>query len=147
MIWATVSSWPFFCWLYSASPSLAAKNIINLISVLTIWCCPCVEFSCTVGRVCFLWPVHSLGKTISLWPALFCTPRSNSPGTPGMSWLPTFAFQFPIIVRECLTGGFLRVVSHKFCVPYQFLFWEWVELHAALRTETMRNSICLDSFQ
>ena len=29
-----------FCWLYRASPSLAAKNIINLILVLTIWWCP-----------------------------------------------------------------------------------------------------------
>ena len=28
MIWATVSSWSCFCWLYIASPSLAAKNII-----------------------------------------------------------------------------------------------------------------------
>ena len=28
-----------------AFPSLAAKNIINLISVLTIWWCPCVESS------------------------------------------------------------------------------------------------------
>ena len=45
MIWATVSSWSCFCWLYGASPPLAAKNIINLISVLTIWWCPCVEFS------------------------------------------------------------------------------------------------------
>ena len=45
MIWATVSSWSCFCWLYRASPSLAAKNIINQISVLTIWWCPCVEFS------------------------------------------------------------------------------------------------------
>ena len=40
MIWATVSSWSCFCWLYRASPSLAAKNIINLILVLTIWWCP-----------------------------------------------------------------------------------------------------------
>ena len=39
MVWATVSSWSCFCWLYRASPSLAAKNIINLISVLTIWWC------------------------------------------------------------------------------------------------------------
>ena len=39
MIWATVSSWSCFCWLYRASPSLAAKNIINLILVLTIWWC------------------------------------------------------------------------------------------------------------
>ena len=45
MIWATVCSWSCFCWLYRASPSLAAKNIINLISVLTIWWCPCVESS------------------------------------------------------------------------------------------------------
>ena len=45
MIWATVSSWSCFCWLYRASPSSAAKNIINLISVLTIWWCPCVESS------------------------------------------------------------------------------------------------------
>ena len=45
MIWATVSSWSYFCWLYRASPSLAAKNIINLILVLTVWWCPCVESS------------------------------------------------------------------------------------------------------
>ena len=37
MVWATVSSWSYFCWLYRASSSLAANNIINLISVLTIW--------------------------------------------------------------------------------------------------------------
>ena len=45
MIWATVSSQSSFCWLYRTSPSLAEKNIINLISVLTIWWCPCVESS------------------------------------------------------------------------------------------------------
>ena len=30
---------------YRASPSLAAKNVINLISVLTILWCPCIELS------------------------------------------------------------------------------------------------------
>ena len=45
IIWATVSSRSCFCWLYRASPSLAANNIINLISVLTIWWCPCIESS------------------------------------------------------------------------------------------------------
>ena len=45
MIWATVSSQSCFCWLYRASPSLAAKHIINLISALAIWWCPCVESS------------------------------------------------------------------------------------------------------
>ena len=45
MIWATVSSWSCFCWLYRASPSLAAKNILSLILVLAIWWCLCVESS------------------------------------------------------------------------------------------------------
>ena len=45
MIWATVSSRSCFCWLYRTSPFLAAKHIINLISVLTIWWCPCIESS------------------------------------------------------------------------------------------------------
>ena len=45
MIWATVSSQSCFRWLYRASPSSAAKNIFNLISVITIWWCPCVESS------------------------------------------------------------------------------------------------------
>ena len=45
MIWATVSFQSCFCWLYRTSPSLATKNIINLILVLTIWWCLCVELS------------------------------------------------------------------------------------------------------
>ena len=45
MVYATVSSRSCFCWLYRASPSLAAKNIINLTLVLTIWWCPCVKSS------------------------------------------------------------------------------------------------------
>ena len=62
MIWATVSSWSCFCWPFRASPSLAAKNIINLISVSTIWWCPCV---CPhIGIGCLLWPVCFLGKTL-----------------------------------------------------------------------------------
>ena len=43
MIWATVSSRSCFCWAYTASPSLAAKNIINLILLLSIWWCLCVD--------------------------------------------------------------------------------------------------------
>ena len=42
-----------------ASSSSAAMNIMDLISVLTIWWCPCV-----VGRGYLLWPVRSLGKTL-----------------------------------------------------------------------------------
>ena len=54
MIWATVSSQSCFCWLYTASPSLAAGNIINLILLLTIWWCPYVESSLELEEgVCY----------------------------------------------------------------------------------------------
>jgi len=55
MIWAIVSSQSYFCWLYRASLSLVAKNIINLISVLTTWWCPCVESSLVLLKegVCY----------------------------------------------------------------------------------------------
>ena len=62
MIWATVSSRSCFCWLYRASPSFAAENIINLILVLTIWWCPCVEESWELKNWCF-WTVV-LEKTL-----------------------------------------------------------------------------------
>ena len=65
MIWATVSSCSCFCWLYRASPSLAAKNIIILIfGVDHLVLSTCRVFSCVVGRGCLLWPVCSLGKTL-----------------------------------------------------------------------------------
>ena len=50
--------------LLTKTPSLAARNIINLILVLTIWWCPCIVFSCVVGRGCLVWPVYSLGKNL-----------------------------------------------------------------------------------
>ena len=37
---------------------IETKNIINLISVLVIWRCPCA------GGRCLLWTVHSFGKTL-----------------------------------------------------------------------------------
>ena len=38
-------------------------------------------------------------NSISLCPASFCIPGPNLPVTPGVSWLPTFAFQSPIMKR------------------------------------------------
>ena len=72
---STVSSQSCFYWLNRASPSFAAKNIINLISVLIIMWCPCVESSTeksyylAIKRM-KLWPPHakvdSLEKTLML---------------------------------------------------------------------------------
>ena len=106
MIWATVSSWSCFCWLYRASPSLAAKNIINLILVLIIWWCPCIESSLVLLEegVCYDQCVL-LGNSISLCPASFHIPRPSLPVTPGVSWLPTFAFQSPIMKRTSLNDA------------------------------------------
>ena len=62
MIWATISSRScFFLTVYSFS--IFGCKEYNLISVLTIWWCPCVE-SCVVGSWCLLWPVCSFGKTL-----------------------------------------------------------------------------------
>ena len=43
-------------------------------------------------------------NSISLCSASFCTPRPNLPVTPGVSSLPTFAFQSPIMKRTSFWG-------------------------------------------
>ena len=89
MIWATVSSRSYFCWVYRASPSLAAKNIITLISVLTVWWCPSIElFLVCWKRVFAMTSAFSWQNSISLCPASFCTPWPNLSVIPGISWLP-----------------------------------------------------------
>ena len=105
IIWTTVSSQSCFFWLYRASPSLAAKNIISLISVLTIWWCPCVELCLVLldegvhYDQCVL-----LVNSVSLCPASFCTPTPNVPVTPRFSWLTTFVFQSPMMKRTSFFG-------------------------------------------
>ena len=64
MVWATVCSRSCFCWLYRASPSLAAKNIISLISVLTFGDVHVLSSLGVIGRGCLLWPVCSLDQTL-----------------------------------------------------------------------------------
>ena len=88
----------FFCWLYRASPSSTGKNIISLISVLTIWWYTHVESSLVLLKGL------ALGKTVRPCPTSFCTPRKNLPVTLGISWLPTFAFQSPVMKRTSLFG-------------------------------------------
>ena len=67
MIWATVGSQSCFCWLYRASSSLAAKNIISLILVLTIWWYPCVESSLVVGRWLWFFHLSCIDVRVGLW--------------------------------------------------------------------------------
>ena len=86
--------------MYRASPSFTAKNMINLILVLTIWWCPCVELSLVCWkRVFAMTSAISWQNSLSLCPASFCTPA--------VSWPPTFAFQSPIVKST----SFLHVSS------------------------------------
>ena len=132
MIWATVHSQSCFCWMYNASPSLAAKNIINMISVLTIWWFPCVESSLVFFEECVCnTSVLSWWNSTSLFSASFCTPRPNLPVTPSVSWFAIFAFQSPITKKT----SFLGVGSGMSCrsqrtVQLQFLqyYWSWDRL-------------------
>ena len=67
-----------FCWLYRASPSSAAKNIINLILIWTIWWCPCIESPLVLlEEGIAMTSAFSWQNSISLCPASFCTPRPN----------------------------------------------------------------------
>ena len=86
-IWAIVSSQSCFRWLNRASPSLATKNIINLISVLTIQWCPCVESSLKLLEEGICYDQYVLFKnSVSLCPASFCIPRPYLPVTSGSSY-------------------------------------------------------------
>ena len=51
----------------------------------------CRVFSCVDGRWCLLWPLHfSWRNSTSLCPATFCTPRTNLPVTPHISYFLLF---------------------------------------------------------
>ena len=50
-------------------------------------------------------------NSIRFCPASFCTSRPNLPVTPGVSWLPTFAFQSPIMKKTSFWG-------HLFCLSH-----------------------------
>ena len=101
MIWATVSSWSCFCWLYRASPSSAAKNIINLISVLTIWWCPCVESSLMLLEEGVSYDQCILLANLYLpLPCFGLYSKARLACYSRCLWLPTFAFQSPMMKSE-----------------------------------------------
>ena len=108
MIWAIVSSQSCFCWLSRASPSSAAKNIINLISVLTIWWWPCIESSLVLleESVCYD-QCGLLTKLCSPLPCFILYSKAKLACYSRFK-LPTFVFQSPVmkeseVAQSCLT--------------------------------------------
>ena len=66
---------------------------------------------CCWKRMFVMTSAFSWQNFISLCPDSFCTPRPNSPVTPGISWHPTFAFQSPLMKRTSFGG----VSSRRSC--------------------------------
>ena len=62
-------------------------------------------------RVFAMSSVFSWQDSLGLCPASFCTPRPNLPVTTDITWLPSFAFQSPVMRRT----SFMGVSSRKSC--------------------------------
>ena len=68
--------------------SISSEGFLpTVVDIMVIW----VKFTHSSA---FSWQ-----NSISLFPASFCIPRPYLPVTPGVSWLPTFVFQSPIMKR------------------------------------------------
>ena len=66
-------------------------------------------------------------NSVSLCPASFRIPRPNFPVTPGVSRLPTFAFQSPIMKRTSFLGVSLKgLVGLHRTVQLQLLQRYWL---------------------
>ena len=59
----------------------------------------CKVASCVVEKGFAMTSAFSWQNSASFYPASFCSLRPNLPVTPGISWLPTLAFQFPVMNR------------------------------------------------
>ena len=140
MIWATVSSQSCLCWLHRASPSLATKNITNLISVLIIWWCPCVESSLVFLEedVCYDQCVL-LAKTLLAFSLLHFVQQGETclllQVFLDFLLLHSYALwwkghRFLVLVLECLVGHHrtveLQLLWHSWLGNRLGLLWYWM---------------------
>ena len=65
-------------------------------------------------------------NSISLCPASFRIPRPNLPVTAGVSWLPSFAFQSPIVKRTSFLGVLKVLVGLHRTIQLQLLQCCWL---------------------
>ena len=98
----------------------------------------CRVFSCVLEEGIAMTSVFSWQNSFNLCPGSFCTPRPYLPLTSGVSWLPTFAFQSPIMKRTCFGGvvlegliGLHRTIQLQLLQPYWLrhrlgLLWYWM---------------------
>ena len=78
---------------------LSKFHIYVLVYCIGIFLSGLLHFVCFWKRVFAMTIVFSWQNSISFCPASFCTLRPSLPVTPGVSQLPTFSFQPPIMKR------------------------------------------------
>ena len=128
MIWATVSS----RFVFADCVDLLRLCLKRILSIwFQYWSSGDVHMwsvlSCCWNRMLAMTSVFSWQSYLSLFPASFCTPRPNFPVTPGISWLPPFAFQSSIMKRTSFLGVCFRTFFlglHR-TVQLQFLQHSW----------------------
>ena len=124
MMWARVSSWSCFCWLYRAPTILVAKKSPS--HLLYCW-----------KRVFAMASILSWQNSVSLCSTSFWTPRPYLPVILGMSWLPNFAFQSPMMNKTSFFGvpegvvglhraGQLQLLQHQWLGHRLGLLWCWM---------------------
>ena len=103
----------------------------------------CKAVSCVVGKSVFsMISVLSWQNSVNLCPVSFCTQRPHLLVTSGISWLPTFVFQFPMInstsffvclfvlVLWTLVGlprtDKLQFLWHRWLGHRLVLLWHWM---------------------
>ena len=129
MVWSTVSSKSCFCWLYTTFPSSAMRNVISLISVLTIWWYPCGESSLVLLKkgVCYdSWILLAeFGYPLSCF-ILYSRPNSSVPP----KYLLTSYFCIPVPYDEKDIFFLLLVLEHLIdlhrTVQLQLLQHQWL---------------------
>ena len=83
----------------------------------------CRVFSCVVGQGYLLWAVCSLEHKTLL---AFLYSKAKLPVTPGISWLPTFSFQSPIMKRTSFGGVSSKTSCRSYrTVQLQLLQYYW----------------------
>ena len=101
----------------------------------------CKVFACCWKRVFAMTSTFSWKNSVNLWPTSFCTPRPNLPVTPGISCLPTFAFQYPIMKRTSFGGVLESLVGLHRTIQIQLLQHYWLGHAASAAAKSLQ--LCL----
>ena len=122
------------------SLTLPAKNISPSDFNIDHLMMACVEFLLVLLEAFVCHDQCSLDTTVSHCLASFCTPRPSLSITPGISWLPNFAFYSPTIKRTSFFFFFFCISSRTPCRS-SYNLSPSVSQHQQLGHTVMLNSL------